>query len=171
MMLRPALRRFLRRRFGDSELEDILQETFLHLLGRKEQPAPIRNAKAYIFRTALSTGIDSHRADQHRQRRERDWFGENFGDATFETPCPQPRPDQRVEAKDQLGRMVAALQGLPPTCREAFVLARVDGLPHKEIATRLSISISMVEKHVARALRTLSAILTNRKSIVPCRDD
>ena len=37
--------------------------------------------------------------------------------------------------------------------RQVFVLNRVEGLSYDEIATRLGISVSSVQKHLARALQ------------------
>ena len=45
-----------------------------------------------------------------------------------------------------------ALSELPAACRECFLLRKLDGLSHLEIADRLEISRSMVEKHMVRAL-------------------
>lgn len=41
---------------------------------------------------------------------------------------------------------------LPPQCRRAFELRKVDGLSYKEIAKRMKLSPSTIEKHVATGL-------------------
>jgi DNA-directed RNA polymerase specialized sigma24 family protein len=44
------------------------------------------------------------------------------------------------------------LQGLPAKAREALLLRKLDGLSYRDIASRLAVSVSSVEKYVASAL-------------------
>jgi RNA polymerase sigma-70 factor (ECF subfamily) len=46
---------------------------------------------------------------------------------------------------------------LPARTRDVFVLRRLEGLPYNEIAKRLGLSVSAVEKHMLRATRHLVA--------------
>ena len=46
-----------------------------------------------------------------------------------------------------------ALSELPAACRECFLLRKLDGLSHLEIADRLGVSRSMVEKHIVNAMK------------------
>lgn len=48
-----------------------------------------------------------------------------------------------------------AINDLPPTSREVFVLSRMKNLPNKEIALRLDISVKTVEFHITRSLKQL----------------
>jgi RNA polymerase sigma-70 factor (ECF subfamily) len=51
--------------------------------------------------------------------------------------------------------LVRVIARLDATTREAFVLYRVENQSHAQIARRLGVSVSMVEKHVGRAMRSL----------------
>ena len=58
----------------------------------------------------------------------------------------------------QAGRQEAAaavIRALPPKTRDAFLLHRFEALTYRQIAGRLGVSVSMVEKHIAEALRQL----------------
>jgi RNA polymerase sigma-70 factor (ECF subfamily) len=46
----------------------------------------------------------------------------------------------------------AVLQSLPAKAREALLLRKLDGLSYRDIASRLAVSVSSVEKYVASAL-------------------
>ncbi len=65
----------------------------------------------------------------------------------------------RISAERQLGqreKLAAALRAvsaLPPKCREVFVLRVIEGFSHRAIAEKLQISVSTVEKHIARGVR------------------
>lgn len=72
-------------------------------------------------------------------------------------------PERQVVNQDLLERVAAAIDALPPRCREAFVLNRIHGLPHDEVARALGISRSMVEKHVMRGLHACRALLEDER--------
>ncbi|RME62380.1 MAG: winged helix-turn-helix transcriptional regulator, partial [Alphaproteobacteria bacterium] len=52
-----------------------------------------------------------------------------------------------------------AVASLPPACRTVFILRKFEGLTNREIANRLKISISAVEKHIAVGIEKCSAHL------------
>ena len=64
----------------------------------------------------------------------------------------QMRTEQQVIARQQLRLVAAAIDDLPPRCREVFLLSAFDGLANSQIADRLGISQRMVEKHIAKAV-------------------
>lgn len=45
------------------------------------------------------------------------------------------------------------LAGLPPRCREVFVLSRIEGQKNQEIAKELNISLKAVEAHITKAIK------------------
>jgi RNA polymerase sigma factor (sigma-70 family) len=68
-------------------------------------------------------------------------------------------PEQDAISRDLLDRIGAAIDALPSRCREAFVLNRIHGLSHEEVARQMGISRSAVEKHVMRGLHACRAIM------------
>lgn len=73
---------------------------------------------------------------------------------------PAPCAERLLGARQQLAVLRQALLDLPPDCRAALLLSRLDGLSHPQIAARLGISTSMVTKHVMRAVRHCARRLT-----------
>lgn len=69
------------------------------------------------------------------------------------------QPEQLLSARERLELMAKTVEGLPARCREVFILRRVEGLSHAEIAKQLDISPRMVEKHLHRALVALQTVL------------
>ncbi len=68
--------------------------------------------------------------------------------------CARPaiRTWRRTWRADALARLREIVAELPPRTREIFRLNRLEGLTHAEVARRLEISDSSVQKHLARAL-------------------
>jgi RNA polymerase sigma factor (sigma-70 family) len=55
--------------------------------------------------------------------------------------------------------LYAAIEALPPKCRQVFIMRRFHDLSQDEIARRLGVSRNMVEKHLRLALERCRAAL------------
>ncbi|HEX6506732.1 MAG TPA: sigma-70 region 4 domain-containing protein, partial [Chloroflexota bacterium] len=60
-----------------------------------------------------------------------------------------------LDGQKRLLHFRAGLHALRPRQREVFVLHRIEGYSFPQIAERLGITVSMAEKHAARALLAL----------------
>ena len=54
--------------------------------------------------------------------------------------------------------MRSVLDSLKPRTREVFLMHRLDGYSSAQIAKHFEISVSAVEKHIARAVLALMAV-------------
>jgi RNA polymerase sigma-70 factor (ECF subfamily) len=63
-----------------------------------------------------------------------------------------------LQERQELGQK--ALAGLPPRCREVFILHRLENLTYRQIAKQLDISPRTVEHHVANAVFHLRKALS-----------
>lgn len=146
---REALQAYLARQFGSSHLaQDLTQETWLRVASRKlgEQ---IGNPRAYIFRIARNLGMDLRR---------RQALGiEVQADQELLEQIPQQGidPARSVLCDAELQRLVQIVSDLPPRCRDVFLLCRVEGLNHAEVAERLNISKSTVVSQMVKALQRI----------------
>lgn len=145
--LAPDLQRFLASRVTcEATAADLTQETFLRLAQVPNLEA-IDNLRTYLFKIANNLAIDHHRA----RARTRCSSPEDES-ALIEYPDAAATPEAATLAKEELAVAFQALEELSPLCRRIFVLNRFEGLPHREIADRLGIHLSTVEKNIARAL-------------------
>jgi RNA polymerase sigma factor (sigma-70 family) len=142
---RASLQRYFERRLNNRvDAEDLIQEVFLRLARRADFQS-IAFIDGYLFEVAASVFQDRLR---HRKSRAL-----HLHDEYRETDSPADFSAERVlVGKESLGQVVLALQELPERVRMAFVLHRFEGLRHPEIAERLGVSVSAVEKYVIRAL-------------------
>ena len=151
----PALRAWLRRRRVDGlETDDIVQETYA-VLAALASVEHIESPRAYAFQTAQSVIL-------RHLRRARVVRIDALGDLeTLNTPLDAPSPEHQTAARQELSRVSELIAHLPSKCREAFTLRKVEGLSQREVAGRMGISESTVEKHIGRALRTLMEAMRN----------
>lgn len=153
---RTELQRFLVARTGDAgEAEEILQELWIRL--RQVPTAPIANGRAYLYRMAQNLVVDRIRAKQRRMRRERIWLDDLAGTASRgnEPTDATLNAEEALLNQEETARLNAALETLPDGARRVFELHKVEGLSHAEVAIRLGISKSGVEKHMAVAMKYL----------------
>lgn len=143
-----TIRSWLARRTHDLEIDDIIQEMYARLASLDDAEG-IRNPRQYAAQTAISIALNLAR---HARVVPMIPIGdfEELGLASQE-----PSPERTVKSRDELRELENTLQELPPLCRKAFLLRRVDGLSQKEVADKLGISIKTVEKYMARSVRFL----------------
>lgn len=63
-----------------------------------------------------------------------------------------PSPEHLADLHQRMEALQRIIDLLPPKCREVFWQYRVEGIGQAEIATKLGISLNMVERHLIRAL-------------------
>lgn len=149
----PWLERWIAHRFPrETDLADIVQESFEHILGRADPPS-VQNARAYLRRTAhtlLLMRIRRRRVVHIDYRDSLDGLG---------LACAYPLPDEQLCAREELARAATALAALPDRTRDVVRLRRWDGASQRETAAALGITESCIEKHMCRATRTMRAAI------------
>jgi RNA polymerase sigma-70 factor (ECF subfamily) len=151
--LRKDLIAFARRRGGAAEdAEDIVQEAFgrFHRAGRALDAPDARPLLHVIVRNLLH--------DRRRARRDHGGRRLTAEEAELRLVDEAPTPDRTVGARQELAAVSHAIGALPPRCRDAFVMSRFEDLTYDQIADRLGVSVSAVEKHVTEALRRLKPV-------------
>lgn len=131
------------------EAEDVLHTAILRMHEYSQRHA-VQNPSAFIVEVARNLSIDDAR--QRLSRRELMVDGanlENIADG-------KAIQDEVLAARARLERVKVALGTLSARTRTVFLMHRLDGLKYREIAAQLGITMSAVEKHVARAVVTLS---------------
>lgn len=155
---RAALLRFVRARCGEAaEAEDIVQEMWIRL--QTHGTGPVGNGRGYLFSMANNMVLDRARERRRRAARERNWSEAVQGPATEPAAAPGPAAEDALIEQEELRQLAAAVASLPHRARQAFSMHKVEGCSHAEVAARLGISRSGVEKHIALAMRHLRGAL------------
>lgn len=150
--LRRVIRMLMRRGNSQAEAEDLIQDAFVKMQEYCGKGGQIREPEAFLVRTALRLSINARR-DQHRELYVKDRVDE----LTLIVDT-RPSPDEVLAAEECLRRMSGALAAVSIRTRDVFFMHRLDGLSYAEIASRLGISVSAIEKHMASALAVLADV-------------
>ena len=146
------LRKFLRRRGQTVEdAEDLIQEAYLRLHVYR-QSKQVDQQDAFVMRTLLNLSVD------HNRREHRDLYvTQSLEELTLMDL--KPSPDEELIHKERLYRAMRTLDGLTPRTREVFLMHRLEGYGCSQIAHTFGISVSAVEKHIARAVLALMQVV------------
>jgi RNA polymerase sigma factor (sigma-70 family) len=154
-VMQRDVHRYFTRRLGDRELAaEHTQDTFLRFakMGYRGDRA---DARPLLFGIARNLFLDHLR---RRRRQEKLGFDDaNRIDAAMLEGLPSRDGDPllTINARDELEQVLSAVDNLPDKCRRVFIMHRLHGRSHKEIAQELGITLSMVEKHIMEATARL----------------
>ncbi|OOF11825.1 MULTISPECIES: sigma-70 family RNA polymerase sigma factor [Salinivibrio] len=135
---------FIQRRMGcPSTSADLVQDTYLRLLNSGRLP-DTDSARAYLTHIAKGLIVDWYR----RRRVEQAYL--DYLQAQPERMASSP--EQHQQTMEALVAVDALLGHLPVKVRQALLMRQLEGMSYKDIAKALSVSVSSVEKYVAKAL-------------------
>jgi RNA polymerase sigma factor (sigma-70 family) len=141
----PEIKARLTQRLGSSDLAgDAIQDTWL-LLSRTNPIGAVRSPLGYLFRMALNAARDRLIADRR-------YLTAAEIDSLLDIADDAPDPAEVVEARSDLRELIRRLAELPPRRRQILIAVRLHRMPQRDIADRLSISLSLVEKELKLAV-------------------
>src|SRR5262249_14851183 len=139
-----------------AEIEDLVQDVFARMVARNSQD-PVEHLGGYILKTASSVLADRARLRSSRGAERHVAFdAELHGEDELD-------PERVLVGKEDLQAATKALLCLPERTRTVFILRRLEGQRFQDIAVRLGISVSAVEKHMVRAVHRLSLEMEKRR--------
>lgn len=143
--LSKDIHNFLRYKFGDGfNPADKVQEAFIKLWD-KCKDVPPEKAKSFLFTTANNMMLNEVKHQKvvlkHQQTKPKHYTNEN--------------PEFLMEESEYMKKYQRALATLTEAQRVAFLMNRIEGKKHKEIAEILGISRKGVEKRIYGALDKL----------------
>ena len=151
--IKAFLGRFLTQR---QDVEDIAQEAYLRAYVA-EQSRAVDQPEAYLFRSARNLALTKL---TQKSRQMTDLIDDLDpavvlrGETTLEA---------EVEAEESLGLHCEAVAHLPEKCKQVYILRKVYGLSHKEIAERMSLSVSSVEKYMLKGVLACREYVARRQ--------
>lgn len=149
-----AAKRYLQ---SDDLAQDIVQEVFAALWHKKETFTTIRNLESYLVSVA----------HYHTFRLLRKWAAENKNNQeyAYDFAGSVDDSDHLIRYNEYEMLLSEAVNLLPPQQKQVFQLARVEGLTHEAIASRLNLSQGTVKNHMVRALQSIRKYLAPHVSL------
>ena len=131
--------------YGDNlNPKDKVQEAFIKLWDNCKNVSP-EKAKSFLFTTANNMMLNEYKHQKvvlkHQQIKPKHYTNET--------------PEFIMEESEYMKKYQTALGNLTEAQREAFLMNRIEGMKHKEIAAELGISRKGVEKRIYGALEKL----------------
>ena len=147
---------FATRRVGQQEADDIVQDAYLQLLQRENKDS-IREPRAFLFRVVSNLIIDVWR----KSKRRADTEIENQGFELDKFICNKPGPEELTTGILDFDRFLLVLDELPVIQQHAFILNKIQGLTHTEIAVRLGVSNKSIQRYLVDAMAHFASRLEN----------
>jgi RNA polymerase sigma-19 factor, ECF subfamily len=127
---------------------DIAQDTFVRLFSLSGSPT-LTQPRGFLATTAKRLIIDEARRKKV-ERHYLDNYSYYHGGEGFEGTAPSA--EELVIITETLVAIVQMLEALPEKCQRAFLMSRLDGMRHAEIAEALGVSKSSVKQYIAKAM-------------------
>ena len=148
---RSAVHAWLMARFPTlPDVDNVVQESMARVF-RARLKGPIAAPRAHLVTTARNLALDIVRRQRVVQMDPLTEVTESFVSAD-----DQDVPTL-VTKQEDLELLTRAIRTLPERCRQVLTLRTAYGLTQKQIAARLDVSESTVEKAMAQAIRGCAA--------------
>jgi RNA polymerase sigma factor (sigma-70 family) len=149
--LHRLIRRFVR---ISSDADDIVQEAYLKLLERPMLDREAKSSPGYLFVVARNLAADNSRRSLREGKR-----AAALNALTTQLGNSAPGVEELVFVEQASERLRRALRELPQRTRDTFILHRLEGLRHEEIARQMQVTTRTVERDIAAALGHLKQAL------------
>lgn len=157
------LKRFLSRFLSEQQdIEDVVQETYLRAYSAVGD-GDVDHPKAFLFRIAKNIALNEL---SRKSRQITDYIEDCSASIVLQS---EGSVEEELEARQALGIYCEAVAALPEKCRKVYLLRKVHGLGHQEIAERMGLSLSSVEKYLKQGMLHCKSYMQKREK--PTRVD
>ncbi|WP_025763298.1 RNA polymerase sigma-70 factor [Dyadobacter tibetensis] len=124
--------------------EDIVSEIFYNLWNSQSYKAITVSYRAYLFRSVRNRSYNYLASDVRNKT--------PISSLELEELPSAESPEEMMQIDELLCKIHNVVNGLPPKCKEIFVMSRFEGHKPKQIAIKLDLSVRTVENHLFKAL-------------------
>lgn len=138
------VRSIMKMSVNQQDVDDILQETFIRAL-RSDTQQQISSPKGYLFVVSRNLVLKKLMQQSKEMHTELD---EALLEDDFDNTV-----EKELYQKLKFERFSKVLSSLPEKHRRAILLRKLYCLSHKEIAKKMDVSVSSVEKYIATGIK------------------
>ncbi len=131
--------------FSVEDAREIVQEVFISIWQKRDSLEFGEGLKSYLYRAVRNHTLNKIQ----RNRIKTVSLSEKVYVLTQETDLGDEEKNRRLE------EIFKQIEALPKSCKEIFLMSRLEGLSHKEIANLLGISRKTVENQIGIALKKI----------------
>jgi len=152
LRLRPRLQAAAQKRAGSrATAEDLLQDAWLKL-ENAQLDETVHNPVGFMIRTASRTVTDHLRKERRRAE-----IDAEVSELLW-TSVDELSPERILMGRESWAAVREALDGMPERTRQIFLMNRIEGISHRQIARDIGISDEAVYYHIRRALERLAVL-------------
>lgn len=158
-----SVRSYARLLLDENEAEDVVQDVFFNLWLHRDTLDETLSLRGYLLRSVYNTALNILKRKGLLEN-----YSNIYKQEIEEIGYKYYNPDindtlQNLYNQDLRIELNAAIESLPPRCKEAFSLSFLYDMSAKEISTKLGVSKSTVENHIYNALKVLREKLKSHK--------
>jgi len=127
--------------------EELVQAIFIKVWEKRIKLEGVKKIEDFLFVLARNTIFDYLKKEARKNIRHNHLYAVQ--------PESENNTDLMLLEKEYSRILQHAIDRLPPQQRKVYLLAKQDGLPHDEIARRLSLATSTVHTHVKLGTRSV----------------
>lgn len=143
---------------NEEAARDIVQQVFLNFWNMRDKVKIKSSLQGYLFRSVYNSSLN-HIKSSARSIRVSNYSG--YEDKLFKND------DETQVEEERLKLLQESIDKLPAKRRAIFMLNRFNGMTYKEVAEHMGISVKMVEKQIAKSLKSLRTdLLASGKKIL-----
>jgi RNA polymerase sigma-70 factor (ECF subfamily) len=129
--------------------EEVVSDVFIKIWDKRNTLNNIDNLRVYLYVSTKNAALN-----QVAKQRKLDIV--RLEDISIDLPSTTLNPEQLMITAEMVRRIDAAINSLPPRCKLVFKLVKEDGLPYKEVARILDISVKTIDNQLAIALKKIA---------------
>lgn len=133
---------------NQEEAEEIVADVFIKVWQQRQQLPSPENIKFYLFKAVKNTALNYLKSNGRRITHHAAWEVQVHRHDS-------KSPEDIMISKEQVVLIRAAIQSLPPRCRQIFVLVKEDGLTYEQVAVLLDLSKATVNVQMTIALKKI----------------
>jgi RNA polymerase sigma-70 factor (ECF subfamily) len=129
--------------------EEIVSDVMMKIWEKRKDLPSITNLRVYLYISTKNTALNYLSKQKKVEIVSIELLNIDF-------PSNMLNPEQLMISAEMMRRINNAINALPSRCKLVFKLVKEDGLPYKEVADILNISIKTIDNQLAIALRKIS---------------